>query len=86
MNIWKMRYLGITLKRLRTSMKLTQEDLAWKSGLGIKTISLLERDEQEPLLSTFWSIAESLGMEPSELLQEIEIDVRKTQVIELQPK
>ena len=86
MKDWKMKHFGSTLKRLRKSRNLTQEGLALKSQLGPKTISLLETDQQEPLLSTLWTLAKSLGMAPSELMREIEKDVRKTQLLEMQPK
>lgn len=57
-------------------MLLTQQELAFESGLDIRTICLLENNKQEPLLSTLCSLAEALEMEPSEFMKEIEKDVR----------
>lgn len=72
----KLKYIGYTLKKLRKSMLLTQQELAFESGLDIRTICLLENNKQEPLLSTLCSLAEALEMEPSEFMKEIEKDVR----------
>ena len=79
-------YIGITLKRLRKSKKFTQEDLAFECSLVTKTISLLETNRQEPLLSTLCILAAALGMDLSEFMKEIENDMQKTQLLELQPK
>lgn len=72
----KLKYIGYTLKKLRKSMLLTQQELAFESGLDIRTICLLENNKQEPLLSTLCSLAEALEMEPSKFMKEIEKDVR----------
>ena len=56
---------------------LSQEDLAWESGLDTKTISLLENDQQEPLFSTINSLAAALGMNASEFMKEIEMDAER---------
>ena len=56
---------------------LSQEDLAWESGLDTKTISLLENDQQEPLFSTINSLVAALGMNASEFMKEIEMDAER---------
>ncbi|KQL21443.1 helix-turn-helix domain-containing protein [Cytobacillus solani] len=85
MEIWNLKYIGETLKKLRKSKLLTQEDLAEESGLDTRTISLLENNQQEPLLSTISSLAVALGMEPSEFLKEIEMDVERARIREKDP-
>lgn len=75
MDNWKLMYIGDTLKNLRKSRLLSQEDLAWDSKLNTRSISLLENNQQEPSLSTLSSLAAALGMDPSELIKEIEMDV-----------
>ncbi|ESU32010.1 hypothetical protein G3A_13610 [Bacillus sp. 17376] len=41
--------LGKTIKRLRTEQQLTQEDLAFISGLSLQTISDIENAKYDPL-------------------------------------
>lgn len=77
MENWKLKYIGPTLKRLRKSKLLSQEDLAEYTNLDRKTISLLENNSQEPLLSTICSLAAGLEIDPSDLIREIEDDVLK---------
>lgn len=70
----RFKNIGYTLKRLRKSMLLTQQELAFQSGLDTRTINLLENNKQEPLLSTIISLAIALNMEPSEFMKEIKKD------------
>jgi transcriptional regulator with XRE-family HTH domain len=60
--------LGSRIREIRESHGLTQEELASKTGISIKHLSVLERGLKEPRLSTFLSIAEALGTTPDELL------------------
>ncbi len=60
---------GEKLKEARRRAMLTQEELAEKSGVGIATISRIEKDHiEEPRFSTLRRLAEPLGVEPRELL------------------
>ncbi|WNS75191.1 helix-turn-helix transcriptional regulator [Bacillus sp. DTU_2020_1000418_1_SI_GHA_SEK_038] len=78
MKTLNLNYIGHTLKRLRKSNLLRQEEFANQCNeLDRKTISLLENNKQVPLLSTISSLAKGLQMTPSELLKEIEDDLLK---------
>ena len=48
----------------------SQEELAAKSGISIKHISVLERGVKTPRLATFVTIAEALGVTPNDLLSD----------------
>lgn len=60
--------LGNRIQQLREECGLTQEELAAKTDISIKHISVLERGLKEPRLTTFLTIAEALGVTPNELL------------------
>jgi transcriptional regulator with XRE-family HTH domain len=56
----------------RVRAGLSQERLAFLARLHRTEISLLERGERDPRLSTIVRLARALGCTPSSLLEEIE--------------
>ncbi|WP_418433010.1 helix-turn-helix domain-containing protein [Bilophila wadsworthia] len=64
---------GITIRLLRLSRKLKQEQLAEKSGLSLRHIKSIERGLSDPTLSTLEKIASALSLHVKELfaLEEI---------------
>lgn len=60
------------VRKARLALGWTQEDLAAASGLHFTAISLLERAEREPRLSTVTRLAWALKMDPCELLAGID--------------
>ncbi|MBP1155206.1 MULTISPECIES: helix-turn-helix transcriptional regulator [unclassified Paenibacillus] len=63
---------GKLLKEYRQKKNLSQEQLAFESGLDRTYISMLERGKRQPSLSTIFSIAKSLNIKPSEFLEKLE--------------
>jgi transcriptional regulator with XRE-family HTH domain len=63
---------GVALRKLRGVSSLSQEQLAEKSGLHRTYISLLERGEKSPTLTTICKLASALGVTPHNLVQEAE--------------
>ena len=64
---------GGNLRRLRERAALSQEALARKAGgLHRTEISLLERGEREPRLSTIVLLAHALGVKVATLLQGVD--------------
>jgi transcriptional regulator with XRE-family HTH domain len=63
------------LRRLRLERGLSQEDLALAAGLQRKYISLLERADYKPKITTVFSLAEALGCLPSELIAQVEAEI-----------
>ena len=59
------------LRTLRTQAGFSQERLAFACNLHRTEISLLERGEREPRLSTLVRLAEGLGVAPAALLDGI---------------
>ncbi|CAM4447949.1 helix-turn-helix domain-containing protein [Paenibacillus tarimensis] len=63
---------GIVLKKYRQFSSLSQEELALRCDLDRTFISLLERGHRRPTLNTIFTIAASLKVRPTELIQEVE--------------
>ncbi len=62
-------YIGDKLREMRKRALLTQKQLADKSGVGITTIIRIERNQVEPHARTIRKLAESLDVEPHELMK-----------------
>jgi transcriptional regulator with XRE-family HTH domain len=60
---------GERLRARRQAAGLSQEGLAYVSGMHRTEISLLERGARDPRLSTVVRLAEALGADPAELLR-----------------
>ncbi|MGQ0506862.1 MAG: helix-turn-helix domain-containing protein [Myxococcaceae bacterium] len=63
---------GAHLKRLRTSRKLTQEDLAERSGLAVDSIRRIERGVFSPSLDTLSKITQGLQISLRTLFDGVE--------------
>lgn len=57
-----MNNLGIKIKNLRKSRKLTQEDFAEKIGVSRSTLSCYEIGQRTPTLKTLQHIADMFGV------------------------
>jgi transcriptional regulator with XRE-family HTH domain len=64
--------LAAVLRRLRHQSGLTQEALAFRSGVTIATLSRIERDLVDPAWSKIRAVATALGMSLEELGAAIE--------------
>lgn len=67
------------LKDLRTQKKISQENLAFLSGLDRTYISLLERGKRQPTLSSLFSISKALDMTLVELTIALERKINENQ-------
>lgn len=69
-----------TLKNLRIKCGMSQQELAFESGLDRTFISLLERGKRQPTLTTLFQLSKALGVMPDEMLrivmQYVEISVK----------
>lgn len=57
------------IKRLRESRAMTQEDLAFESGVGRVSIAMMETGRRIPTLPTVFRLADALGVEPDEVVR-----------------
>lgn len=58
-----MSNIGQQIKERRKSLKVTQRQLAELSGIGINTLTKIERGEANPSLSILNKILDTLGLE-----------------------
>jgi len=58
-----MNKLGNTIKERRKTLSITQRELAVLSGIGINTLTKIERGEANPSLKVILSILNTLGLE-----------------------
>lgn len=58
-----MENLGNIIKERRKALSITQRDLAVLSGVGINTLTKIERGEANPSLKVIISILNTIGLE-----------------------
>lgn len=63
---------GDELKKARVAAGLTQEQLAFKTGLHRTYISLLERNKNSLTIPTLFKVCKVLGIRPSTLVSRME--------------
>ena len=66
--------LGAKLRAIRDERGLSQRELAQRSGLSANAISLIERDENSPSVSTLQSLASALNIKMSYFFEEEQPD------------
>jgi transcriptional regulator with XRE-family HTH domain len=60
--------MAINLRRIRHDKRLTQEELADRSGLSARYIGAIERSAVSASVTVLGQIADALGVDPSELV------------------
>jgi transcriptional regulator with XRE-family HTH domain len=65
---------GKVLKSLRIKNDLTQDKLAEISTLERTFISMMERGNSQPSLTTIFELARALKMKPSDLVRLVELE------------
>ncbi|PFU22993.1 transcriptional regulator [Bacillus anthracis] len=63
---------GIVLQKERIKQNISQETLAFNSGLDRTYISLLERGKRKPTINTLFSITYALKLQPHKIILEVE--------------
>lgn len=61
---------GIVLRKIRLECSMSQEQLALNCDLDRTFISLLERGQRQPSLTTIIQLAASLNISPMTLMQQ----------------
>lgn len=62
-----LRKLGRRIRELRKAQKISQDQLAYESGLQRVTIGAIERGEQNPTTETLLNISQALNVEVRDL-------------------
>ena len=68
---------GEVIRELRKLKSLSQEDVAYESGLDRSFISLLETGRQQPSLITIFQLAKALGVSPAQIMTSVEEKLRQ---------
>jgi len=71
---------GVSLKRVRNKLGLTQEDLAFGSGVSLTSIGRMETGAQGVRLETILKIANALEMSGADLVSECEKTLKKADI------
>ncbi len=64
--------LGNNIKQIRSQMKISQEELAFKINSARNFIGCIERAEKAPTILTLHRLAQALGVKISELVEDID--------------
>ena len=56
------------IEQIRKSKKMTQKELAEKSGIGLRSIQRYERGERSPTIRMLYKIADALKVNVSQLM------------------
>lgn len=62
------------LKSMRIMRKMSQEELAFRSGLDRTYISMLERGVHQPTITTLFALSKALNIKSSEMIKLVEFD------------
>ncbi|ACI93568.1 conserved domain protein [Afipia carboxidovorans OM5] len=61
--------MAINMRRLRYDKKLTQEELAERSGLSMRYVGSIERGAVSASVSVLGKVADALGVDPCDLIR-----------------
>lgn len=61
--------LGSNLRAARKRLKMTQDDVARRSGVHATEVSRIERGKRDPQVSTLVKLAKAVEVPPGELLE-----------------
>ena len=64
--------IGDEIRKERTRLGWSQEELAAKAGIHRTYISLLERNKKSPTLDTYRRICKALGVSAAEMMLRLE--------------
>lgn len=76
---------GRVLRRLRKQADLTQEELGFQANLERNYISLLERGQRQPTLTTLVRLARPLGCSAAHLVAQVEASADTNELADSSP-
>ena len=72
-----MEVFGNVLRELRMEKNISQEKLAEFCDLDRTYISLLERGQRQPTITTIFKLAKALNISPSAMIEKVENQVKQ---------
>ena len=67
---------GRVLRNKRKAWGLSQEELAARSGIAMRYVSLLERNQRQPTISTLKNLSDGLEISLTDFVSEIEKEAK----------
>lgn len=67
-----MRAVGLAIREFREEIGVSQEELGYRAGLHRTYVSDVERGRRNPTVVTLQSLADSLNVNPSDILTNAE--------------
>jgi transcriptional regulator with XRE-family HTH domain len=67
--------VGKVIRKKREQKGMTQELLSGLAGIARTHLTMIENGTKQPNFETVWKIALALELKPSELVEEIEIEL-----------
>ena len=68
--------VGTVICRYRNERGMTQELLSGLAGIARSHLSMIENGTKQPNFETIWRIADALDIPPSQLVADIETEVK----------
>lgn len=63
---------GSVLKSIRKERGYSQEELAHRAGIAMRYVSLLERNQRQPTISTLYLLCKALEISMTEFVSKVE--------------
>ena len=73
--------IGKTIRDQRKQKKLTQEVLSGLSGIARTHLTMIENGTIHANIETIWKMAQALGVQPSALFAQVELDLAAAQMM-----
>jgi len=67
---------GTVLRQKRKERSYSQEELAHRAGIAMRYVSLLERNQRQPTISTLYLLCKALEVSMGEFVLEMEGNVK----------
>ncbi len=71
----ELQSVALVVRNLRKDLKLSQEELAERSGLHRNFVGLIERGERSPTIETIFKLANGLETTPTRLIAAVEANL-----------
>lgn len=66
------------LRKQRHTAKLSQEELAYRAGVSMRYVSLLESRRHQPSLATIHGLCRGLGLPMREMIADVEAELARS--------
>jgi transcriptional regulator with XRE-family HTH domain len=64
----QIKQFGLKIKSYRESLGLTQQELAYRANIDIRTVQRIEYGESNVTINNLYALAEALNVEPHRLI------------------